>query len=318
MIKVNTSMIKRCSRGVQRYYNEIISNITVDYIVCDKVEDSFCGYFTTSPSNVIVWSPGQGGSIVSRRHIVTCHDVIDFTFYEKLFKNRIKKIIHNYIYSRAKEIVFISESTKDEFIRVFPRNKSKKSVIKSAIRMNPIFNYQPEVFSRYGLIEDGYFLLITNAMPHKNNRIFIDAMKVISEIGAVGVIIGSLSKNDRDEISSCRNIIHLLNVNDDELFSLIKGSKALVSPSFVEGHNLVIAEALTLEKNVIASDIPVHREFYSDLCILFDCDDFVKLSNILTLTLTNDIQYPKFNVENFRSWEETSREYVMLFENKDI
>ena len=56
--------------------------------------------------------------------------------------------------------------------------------------------------------------------------------------------------------------VHEANRLDDrQLAGLIRGARALLSPSFSEGFNLPINEAIALGTPVIASDIAVHREF---------------------------------------------------------
>jgi glycosyltransferase involved in cell wall biosynthesis len=55
--------------------------------------------------------------------------------------------------------------------------------------------------------------------------------------------------------------VHEVNdLSNDELARLIGGARALLSPSFSEGFNLPVAEALAMGVPVIASDIAVHRE----------------------------------------------------------
>jgi glycosyltransferase involved in cell wall biosynthesis len=59
-----------------------------------------------------------------------------------------------------------------------------------------------------------------------------------------------------------RRFVHEISgLGDRELARLIAGATALVSPSFMEGFNLPVAEAISMGTPVIASDIPVHREF---------------------------------------------------------
>ncbi|HEY2480737.1 MAG TPA: glycosyltransferase family 1 protein, partial [Caulobacteraceae bacterium] len=50
------------------------------------------------------------------------------------------------------------------------------------------------------------------------------------------------------------------NLGDAQVARLIRGAAALLSPSFAEGYNLPVIEALSLSTPVIASDIAVHRE----------------------------------------------------------
>ena len=49
-------------------------------------------------------------------------------------------------------------------------------------------------------------------------------------------------------------------LDDHQLAQLIRGARALLAPSFSEGFNLPVGEAIALGAPVIASDIPVHRE----------------------------------------------------------
>ena len=49
-------------------------------------------------------------------------------------------------------------------------------------------------------------------------------------------------------------------LGDDAVRALIRGARAVLSPSFAEGYGLPIAEALDLGAPVLASDIPAHRE----------------------------------------------------------
>ncbi len=49
-------------------------------------------------------------------------------------------------------------------------------------------------------------------------------------------------------------------LQDPQLARLISGARALLAPSFTEGFDLPVIEAMSLGTPVIASDIPVHRE----------------------------------------------------------
>lgn len=57
------------------------------------------------------------------------------------------------------------------------------------------------------------------------------------------------------------HVIELGTCDDNTLASLIAGARALLMPSFAEGFGMPVAEALQLGTPVIASDLPVFREF---------------------------------------------------------
>lgn len=58
--------------------------------------------------------------------------------------------------------------------------------------------------------------------------------------------------------------------NDQDMGALLAGSRALLMPSFAEGFGLPILEALQLGVPVIASDLPVFREFAGDIPTYID------------------------------------------------
>jgi glycosyltransferase involved in cell wall biosynthesis len=65
-------------------------------------------------------------------------------------------------------------------------------------------------------------------------------------------------------------VIELGRCGDEELAALITGARALLMPSFAEGFGLPVAEALQLGTPVIVSDLPVFREFASEIPTYLD------------------------------------------------
>lgn len=68
-------------------------------------------------------------------------------------------------------------------------------------------------------------------------------------------------------------VLELGKCGDEELARLIAGSRALLMPSFAEGFGLPVAEALQLGTPVIASDLPVFREFAGEIPTYVDVLD---------------------------------------------
>lgn len=69
------------------------------------------------------------------------------------------------------------------------------------------------------------------------------------------------------------HIVEFGRSSDGELASAIAGARALLMPSFAEGFGLPVAEALQLGTPVIASDLPVFREFAGDIPTYLDVLD---------------------------------------------
>ncbi|EDU8978151.1 glycosyltransferase family 4 protein, partial [Salmonella enterica subsp. enterica] len=55
-------------------------------------------------------------------------------------------------------------------------------------------------------------------------------------------------------------IIELSGVSDKQLVDILKGAKAMLFPSFVEGWGMPLVEALALGLPVVCSDIPAFHE----------------------------------------------------------
>ena len=69
------------------------------------------------------------------------------------------------------------------------------------------------------------------------------------------------------------HVLELGDCGDVELASLIAGARALLMPSFAEGFGMPVAEALQLGTPVIATDLPVYREFAGTIPTYLDAID---------------------------------------------
>jgi len=95
-------------------------------------------------------------------------------------------------------------------------------------------------------------------------------------------------------------------VSDHELEYAYKHAEALIFASFVEGFGLPIVESLYYNLNVLASDIPIHREVGKQNISYFDLDDPRNLAHIITSA--SYIQPIK--EINFTTWKQSSKELI--------
>ncbi len=77
------------------------------------------------------------------------------------------------------------------------------------------------------------------------------------------------------------NIILLGVVERDDLYYLMRNCISVLNPSLFEGWSTTVEESKSMGKNVILSDIPVHREQNPPSSIYFNPHDAEGLANIL-------------------------------------
>ena len=99
------------------------------------------------------------------------------------------------------------------------------------------------------------------------------------------------------------NIRFVTDADNQQVFQLLAGAKALVSPSHYEGFGIPPLEAMYLGTPALVSDIPTHREVYEDTPALFfhvgDVDDLAeKLLHLPTENCqVDDIAEERYNFQ---------------------
>jgi putative glycosyltransferase len=91
-------------------------------------------------------------------------------------------------------------------------------------------------------------------------------------------------------IDDIRRIVKLNNLEDnikllglvdyEDVFALIKFSKAVINPSLFEGWSSTVEECKSVGKNMILSDLDVHKEQYPN-AVFFKRDSIKSLKEVL-------------------------------------
>jgi glycosyltransferase involved in cell wall biosynthesis len=115
-----------------------------------------------------------------------------------------------------------------------------------------------------GLPED-YVVAVGTLEPRKNLQALVDAFGRLSrsDQGAPHlVLVGPSGWGPALELDRLpRDLVHLTGyLDDDELRSVVAGSRGLAFPSLYEGFGLPPLEALACGRPVVVSDLPVMRE----------------------------------------------------------
>ncbi|MDO8262476.1 MAG: glycosyltransferase family 1 protein [Gallionella sp.] len=204
----------------------------------------------------------------------------------------------------------VSETTRQDLLRLFPEVQNRAITIHNMVshhfydedssavhalqiirsRLNlltpeahPAFNSIEEQEGFYknhlGLPSLNYLLIVSTIEPRKNHSRLIAAWELIrAEINPAMklVIVGNLGWDFEHIMQEMRTWIDqgelfvLSNVHAADLRVLYRHAAATVCPSLAEGFDYSGVESMRSGGNVIASDIPVHREIYADAAEYFD------------------------------------------------
>jgi glycosyltransferase involved in cell wall biosynthesis len=137
--------------------------------------------------------------------------------------------------------------------------------------------------SQASLPSGPYFVCIGTLEPRKNLAFLLAVWGRLAErLGAATpplVLAGRRGWENEaviDQLERARVVVRLVHetdsLGDTHLLRLISGATALLAPSFSEGFNLPVAEALAVGTPVIASDIPVHRELAGEAQLIDPLD----------------------------------------------
>jgi len=130
----------------------------------------------------------------------------------------------------------------------------------------------PKLEQLYGF-EGPYFLLPNQFWAHKNHRVVLSALKVLKQQNKHVLILATGSTEDYRQpgfFSSLMEHARECDVLDtfrvlgqvpyDHLVGLMGHAIAFINPSRFEGWSSTVEEAKSMGKQIVLSDIPVHRE----------------------------------------------------------
>lgn len=227
---------------------------------------------------------------------------------------------------KAKKIIAVSNSTKDEIVDHLKVSEDKIEVVyegvEQAFREKRIAS-SLDITKRYGLNANRYFLYVGNVYPHKNADTLIKAFEKINKSDIGLVFVGKedyLYKRLKQKVISNKNIEFLDYVSDEELAWLYQNAVATVCPAFMEGFGLPALEAMANKCLVIASDIASLREVCKDNAIYFDPKNPDELTEKMKEVLKNKEKYKEMIEKGLTrsqefSWRKMSEQTLKIYES---
>lgn len=142
-----------------------------------------------------------------------------------------------------------------------------------------------------------YFLLPNQFWAHKNHIVVINALNELRKSGERVVVIATGPTNDHRNPKYFSSLIEYARQHEvleffrvlgpipyTDLVALMKNAMAIINSSKFEGWSTSVEEAKSIGKQVVLSDIPVHREQAPPLGAFFNPDDCKALADLLVAT----------------------------------
>lgn len=216
-------------------------------------------------------------------------------------------------YWRIKEndnkLILSSYDALKDFNQFYSGGKKETYVVHFVSYLRPIIERfdaetEAEVLERYHLQHRKYACIMNQFWKHKNHITVFQAIEkyyaMDSDADLEFVFTGSIS-DYRDESysdyirqyissSGIKTHIRLLGFIDrvDQLV-LMKRAEFVIQPSLFEGWGTVVEDAKVLDKRVLLSDIPVHREQMYERCTLFDPHNPEELAELIKKTASEPV-----------------------------
>ena len=283
---------------LQRNILEKILGLYLSRKDISNVEADLYLQFQLSPNRVI--------TNANTFRLLRIHDVLPITNPE-WFKLR-SKISFRIAFRNIPDFagfIFNSKHTKKEFEKLYPAKKEFKFVLPCRFDSQRIPQKCERCQAcRYLQVTTGPFMLSVGTLEPRKN--YLNLISAFEESGIQShqlIIVGTKGWKFRLKNYDEKSIKFLKDTCDGSLSELMQKSDCYVSVTYAEGFNIPIRVAKLKKKNIIASDIPIHREIEgSENFIFVDPRSVKSIKNGLYEFLNSKLSnYPDHNKDNFEN-----------------
>lgn len=214
-----------------------------------------------------------------------------FTAAEQADRNRTFAALAN-----ASDLVILSSaSAQDDLVRMHPAAKARSAVLRFVpdVDLSAGLPTRAELAERHG-IEGPYLHLPNQYWAHKNHRVVVEALAVLRDQGHEVRVVSTGSPTDYrnpDHYATLTARIDTLGVGDRyrrlgvvpyrDLIALMRDAVCVINPSLFEGWSTTVEETKAMDRPILLSDIPVHREQAPARAVYFPPHDALALADAM-------------------------------------
>jgi len=283
-------------------------------------------WFILRNTKKIIHTSSQGYAHIahflsSKKLVITCCDLIPIIFSER--KNIYQTLLLNYTFSglkKAKKIIAISNSTKNDLIKYLGISEEKIKVIYPGVSEN---------FKPLNLIKKNFILYVGAFYKSKNLTVLFKSFSKISKIYPnLRLVIVNDKNNLPKGLSLLMNNLNILdkidftgNISEKALIKIYNQAKLLVQPSYYEGFGLPVLEAMACGCPVLTSNTSSLPEVVGNAGIMVDPNDISGFTKGIKEIITNNKLRKKMVKRGLKQaqkfyWLRTASETLKIY--KDI
>lgn len=292
--------------------------------------------FLHGPKPDVFFSPSHYAPRFSPAPSIISVMDLSYLYFPELFNERDLYQLKNwtaYSVKKAKKILTISNSSKNDIIREYKIASGKVNVTMPGIRETRTL--EPEIYAmnqlkmKYGLT-DNFILFVGTLQPRKNIVRLIEAFAQVRKelktpkdlelviVGKKGWLYEEILETP-GKLGIEKRVKFLEDVDDSELTPLYSHALCFVLPSLYEGFGLPVLEAMQQGCPVITSNVSSLPEAGGDACLYVDPEDSNDIAEKIKMLVTSEklrnelIKKGKRQTGKF-SWEKTAKETLAVLE----
>jgi len=236
------------------------------------------------------------------------------------------------IANNSKKIILSSNYCEKDCHRLYPCTIGNTFVMPFAVYINPQYLLEDNlgcVIKKYDLPKK-YFIVSNLFAPTKNHKVIFEAMGLLKKKGVIVNVVCTGNVVDYRNESYANEILQMLTeykirsqvfllglIPRLDQLALYRSCTAIIQPSLNEGWSTSVEEAKALGKDILTSDIEVHKEQIINNPYQFESINSEDLAFKIEIILKNtmDASFPDIQREKkaFQSYHENVKKFGRLF-----
>lgn len=255
--------------------------------------------------------------------IVSVMDLSYLHFPETFKKNDLYQLTKwtEYSVKKAKKVITISNSSKDDIIKYYKVPKNKVNVVHLGLK--PLsMKVNSKNLSEFG-INKKFVLFVGTLQPRKNIERLIEAFSKLPQqlkdyqlviVGKKGWLFEPILEAPK-KYGVEENVLFLDYVSDNDLPNFYSNAEVFVLPSLYEGFGLPVLEAMRYDCPVITSKVSSLPEAGGDAALYFDPENVDDIRDTIQKVLSSDtvrkdmIEKGKVHYKKF-TWQKAADEVL--------